>query len=235
MAQSGARSLGTKNTGDGTGTGRDGAGLVDAKDDGRHKGMTPAQWYCLLAGLALLLAGIFGFLADASFDVSGTGDGDGGNANGELQGDSFLGFEVNGWHNVIHLLSGLLLLSAFRKRTAAKTVALAFGIVYGIVALIGLINGNDVLGLIPVNPADNILHIALSLAGILAALVSPRDEKLRTSTAPATAGTTGRGTTTDRKVVDGGTTGRGDRFDRDLDPRDMNPSDRGEQPSTRNR
>ena len=23
---------------------------------------TPAQWYCLLAGLALLLAGIFGFI-----------------------------------------------------------------------------------------------------------------------------------------------------------------------------
>jgi hypothetical protein len=230
MAQSGANSLGKSSTGD---KGRDG-GLVDAKDDGRHTGMTPAQWYCLLAGAALLLAGIFGFLADATFDTGASGaDNDGGNVGGALQGDSFLGFEVNGWHNVVHLLSGLLLLSAFRKRTAAKTVALAFGIVYGLVALIGLIDGNDVLGLIPVNPADNILHIALSLAGILAALVSPRDEKLRTSTGPAT-GTAGRGTTTDRKVVDGGTTGRGDRFDRELDPRDMNPTDRGEQ-STHNR
>jgi len=234
MAQQGARSLGNKNAGNGTGEGRDGAGLVDAKDDGRHKGMTPAQWYCLLAGLALLLAGIFGFLADSTFDTSlGNADANdteaAGNADGKLQGDGFLGFEVNGWHNVVHLLSGLLLLAAFRSRKAAKTVALAFGIVYGIVALIGLINGNDVLGIIPVNPADNILHIALSLAGILAALVSPRDEKHRTSTGSGT-GTTGHGTTTDRKVVDGGTTGRGDRFDRELDPRDMNPADRGEQP-----
>jgi len=227
MAQPGARSLGTKDTG------RDGAGLVDAKDDGRHKGMTPAQWYCLLAGLALLLAGIFGFLADATFDTGASGaDNEGGNVGGALQGDSFLGFEVNGWHNVVHLLSGLLLLSAFRKRTAAKTVALAFGIVYGIVALIGLIDGNDVLGLLPVNPADNILHIALSLAGIVAALVSPRDEKLRTSTAPATGGKATQGTTTERTVADGGTTGRGERFGRDLDPRDMNPSDRGEQRTT---
>ena len=228
----GARSVGATQ-GD---TGRKGG--IDAKDDGRHTGRTPAQWYCLLAGLALLLAGIFGFLADATFDTgaSGANDGDGGNNGGALQGDSFLGFEVNGWHNVIHLLSGLVLLSAFRKRTPAKTVALAFGIVYGIVALIGLINGNDVLGIIPVNPADNILHIALSLAGILAALVSPRGEKLRTSTDSATGGKATRGTTTERTVVEtGGTTGRGDRFDRDLDPRDMNPSDRGEQPSTRNR
>ena len=230
MAQSGARSVGTKDSG--TSTARGG---LDAKDDGRNTGMTPAQWYCLLAGAALLLAGLFGFIADATFDtgLSGT-DNDGGNQGGALQGDSFLGFEVNGWHNVVHILSGLLLLAAFRKRTPAKTVALAFGVVYGIVALIGLIDGNDVLGLIPVNPADNVLHIALSLAGILASLVSPREEPVRTSTAPAT-GTTGtgttRGTTTERTVHDTDT--RGERFDRTLDPRDMNPSDRGEERTNR--
>ena len=218
MAQAGAHSVGDRDTG------RSG-GMVDAKDDGRHTGMTPAQWYCLLAGAALLLAGLFGFLADATFDTGATGtDNDGGNNGGALQGDSFLGFEVNGWHNVVHLLSGLVLLSVFRNRKAAKTVALAFGIVYGIVALIGLIDGNDVLGLIPVNPADNILHIALSLAGIVAALVSPTDERTRTSTSPATTGTDTR---TGRTVTPPADTDT--RFDRELDPRDMNPADRGEQ------
>ena len=222
MAQSGARTAGTKETG--TSSGRGG---VDTKDDGRETGMTPAQWYCLLAGAALLLAGIFGFLADATFDTGASGtDNDGGNVGGALQGDSFLGFEVNGWHNVVHLLSGLVLLSAFRKRTPAKTIALLFGVVYGLVTVIGLIDGNDVLGLIPVNPADNILHLGLSLAGIIASLVSPREEGVRTSTAPATTGA-GRGTTTERTVQDTGT--RGERFDRTLDPRDMNPGDRGEE------
>jgi hypothetical protein len=142
-----------------------------AGDRGRQ-GMTPAQWYCLLAGLALLLAGIFGFIADATFDTAGSSDPEGGNTGGALQGDSFLGFEVNGWHNVIHLLSGLVLLASFRKRGPAKTVALAFGVVYGIVTIIGLIDGNDVLGLIPVNPQDNILHIALSALGIITGLMS---------------------------------------------------------------
>jgi len=227
MAQAGARSLGDRNTG-GDNTGR-GGNLVDAKDDGRHKGMTPAQWFCLLAGTALLLAGIFGFLADGSFDTAGSSDGEAnGNANGELQGDSFLGFEVNGWHNIVHLLSGLALLSAFRKRTAAKTMALAFGIIYALVTIIGMIDGNDILGILPVNPADNILHLALSLAGIISALVSPREEKHRTTTAPATTGT-GVGTHTTGRTVPTETTGRDTRFDRELDPRDMNPTDRGEQ------
>jgi hypothetical protein len=141
---------------------------------GSHRApWTPAQWYCLVAGLALLLAGVFGFISDSTFDVGGGGDGDvAGNANGALNGDGFLGFEVNGWHNVVHLLSGLLLLAAFRRRSPARTVALGFGLVYGVVAIIGLIDGNDVVGLIPVNAADNVLHIALSALGIATGLVS---------------------------------------------------------------
>jgi uncharacterized protein DUF4383 len=155
MSTTGARSLGARGTHDG--------------DDGR----TPAQWYCLVAGLALLLLGILGFTADASFDTSTTGDGDAtGNADGALQGDGFLGFEVNGWHNVVHLITGALLLAAFRRRGPAKTMAVAIGVFYGLVAIIGLIDSNDVLGLFPINPADNILHIALSALGIVTGLVS---------------------------------------------------------------
>jgi len=142
---------------------------------GRGRRRAPAQWYCLLAGLALLLAGLFGFIADASFDPSTTADTDRlGNANGELQGDSFLGFEVNGWHNVVHIASGLALLAASAAARTARTVALGFGVVYGVVTLIGLIDGSDVLGLFPINAADNILHLALSLLAIVAALAPTR-------------------------------------------------------------
>jgi len=157
-----------------------------ADGSGRRRGLTPAQWYCLLVGVSLLLAGVFGFLADASFDTGGTADTDRlGNADGQLQGDGFLGFEVNAWHNIVHLLSGLVLLAAFRRRGPAKTVALAFGVVYGIVALIGMIDGSDVLGIIPVNAADNILHIALSALGILTALMSRGDDHRVAADTPA--------------------------------------------------
>src|SRR5215204_5243304 len=80
-----------------------------ARTDARDNRRTPAQWYCLLGGAALLLAGILGFLADSSFD---TGD--------NVQGDSFLGFEVNAIHNIVHIASGLLLLAAFPRRSSAR-------------------------------------------------------------------------------------------------------------------
>ena len=159
MAQSGAQSLRASGAG--------------ARDHDRDRGRTPAQWYCLLAGLALLGAGIFGFIADATFD-----------SGNNLNGDSFLGFEVNGWHNVVHILSGLLLLSAFRRRGLAKTIAIVFGLTYGVVTLIGLIDGNDVLGIIPVNPADNILHIALTALALFTGFTSPGDDARDHARAP---------------------------------------------------
>ena len=143
-------------------------GRAVTRDDRR----TPAQWYCLLAGAVLLLAGVFGFISDSSFD---TGDG--------IQGDRFLGFEVNAIHNLIHVASGLVLLAASPKRASARAVALGFGLVYGLVAIIGLIDGEDVLGLIPINPADNLLHIALAALGIITGLISRDDDRGRGSSA----------------------------------------------------
>jgi hypothetical protein len=156
------------------------SGRATTRDDGR----TPAQWYCLLAGLSLLLAGVLGFISDSTFD---TGDG--------VQGDLFIGFEVNAIHNLVHVASGLVLLAASPRRPAARAVALGFGAVYGLVAIIGLIDGEDVLGLIPINAADNVLHVALAALGIITGLISRADDR-------------GRGTT----VLDGQT---GSRFGHD--------------------
>lgn len=146
MSTTGARATG--------GTGR-GAAAHDV-DGGR----TPAQLYCLLGGLALLLAGILGFLVEPSFSTD------------PLKEDKLLLFDVNGWHNVVHVLSGLVLIGAASKWRTAKTVAIAFGVVYGLVAIIGLIDGKDILGFIPINPADNILHILLAALGIIAGVIS---------------------------------------------------------------
>ncbi len=125
------------------------------------RGRTPAQLYCLLAGLALLLAGLAGFLVESSFE---TGD--------AVERGSLLGFDINGWHNIVHLLSGVVLLGAAAKWRTAKAVALAFGVVYGLVAIIGLLSDEDILGLIPINTADNLLHIALAALGIIAGVIS---------------------------------------------------------------
>jgi Domain of unknown function (DUF4383) len=136
---------------------------------------TPAQLFAYLAGAVLVLVGIVGFFADSSFS---TGSG--------IDGDKLLGiFEINGIHNLVHIGSGLLLLAVAPKRATARLGVLAFGAVYALVTLIGLIDGEDVLGLLPVNPADNVLHIALTAAALLAGLASPADDARATGTPAA--------------------------------------------------
>jgi hypothetical protein len=139
--------------------------------DDRTRGRSAAQWFCLIVGATLVVVGLLGFLAEAKFDTSAGGD------PGALDGENFLLFEVNGWHNIVHIASGLFLLALAGMHRTARTAALAFGAIYAVVTVIGLIDGHDVLGLIPVNPADNVLHILLTVAALAAGLVSDRDRR----------------------------------------------------------
>ena len=84
---------------------------------------------------------------------------------------------MNGWHNVVHLLSGLVLLALQRRRGPARAGALAFGLTYVLVSIIGIADGDNVLGLIPVNAADNVLHPILALLGLGAGFASLGDDR----------------------------------------------------------
>jgi hypothetical protein len=138
------------------------------------RNMTPAQMYALVFGATLLLVGIIGFAVNADFDTGskvGTGD-------------KLIVFEVNGWHNLVHIASGLLGLALFRRNDTARLYALGFGAVYLLVTIIGFADGSDVIGLIPVNGADNVLHLAIAALGIAAGLASRTDDRTtRTATA----------------------------------------------------
>jgi hypothetical protein len=50
---------------------------------------------------------------------------------------------------------------------------------YGLVTIIGWIDGHDVLGLFPVDTADNLLHTFLSLSALAFGLMSAPDGELR--------------------------------------------------------
>ncbi|HWI07764.1 MAG TPA: DUF4383 domain-containing protein [Solirubrobacteraceae bacterium] len=129
---------------------------------------TPAQIYSLVFGATLLLVGILGFIAEASF-----------NTGADVDGSNLIVFEVNGWHNLVHIASGLLGLALWRNAASARSFALGFGAVYLVVTIWGFVDGNDVLGLIPVNAADNVLHLLIALAGIAAGLASTGREPSR--------------------------------------------------------
>ena len=125
---------------------------------------TPAQLYALVFGAVLLATGVLGFLADDSF----------GNLGSDVQGHNLIIFEVNGWHNLVHIASGLLGLALWRSPAGARTFALGFGAVYLVVTAIGFITGDHIVGLLPVNGAENVLHLLIAVAGIAAGLAPGR-------------------------------------------------------------
>ena len=134
---------------------------------------SPAQIYALTFGATLVLAGILGFFYNASFST------------GETEHDALIGvFDVNGWHNVVHILSGLAGLALARSWSGARLYAYAFGLTYLVVTAIGFAvgDGESILGLIPVNTADNFLHLAIALLGLLAAIATPSAPRPTVST-----------------------------------------------------
>ena len=137
---------------------------------------TPAQLYALSFGVVLLAVGILGFIANASFD-----------AGSDVQGDDFIIFEVNGWHNLVHIGSGLLGLALWRNPATARLYALGFGAVYLVVTIWGVADGDQVLWLLPVDLADNFLHLAIAAIGITAGLVSPAHPSAAPGPAPGPA------------------------------------------------
>jgi hypothetical protein len=132
---------------------------------------SPARLYCLLVGGVLVIAGIIGFFYEASFD------------SGEaLKSDDVFGvLAVNGWHNLVHIsIGGLLLVAA---GGAARGAALFVGVLYIVLTVLGFIaTGGDGIGfvaengvlvdLVPVNDEDNVLHLVLGLTGVLAGLAT---------------------------------------------------------------
>jgi hypothetical protein len=125
----------------------------------------PARLYAGLVGAVLVIAGIIGFFYESEF----TDD--------KAVRDAVFGIlDVNGWHNVVHILTGALGLLAYGAGAyAARTYALGLGVVYIVVAVWGFIvgDGDSILSIIPVNTEDNVLHALLGVAGIGAGLASP--------------------------------------------------------------
>ena len=135
---------------------------------------SPARLYAGVIGATLLVAGIIGFFYSSAFS---TGD--------DAERDAVLGIlDVNAWHNIVHLASGVVGLLAYRAGAAAsRQYALIFGVVYLLVAIYGFVAGDGevLLGLIPVNTEDNVLHLAIAAVGLGAYAASA--DNSRTATA----------------------------------------------------
>jgi hypothetical protein len=123
---------------------------------------SPARLYATVVGAILVIAGIVGFFYSASFGSPGEVD------------DVFGILSVNAWHNVVHILTGAigLLVAGY----AARQYALWLGVAYLVVAIWGFAigSGDSILGFIPVNTEDDILHLILGALGVLAWMATPK-------------------------------------------------------------
>lgn len=117
---------------------------------------SPARLFATLAGATLVVVGIVGFFYSASFGSPG-------------EVEEMLGaFSVNGWDNVLHVLTGVIGLVA--ADYASRRYALWIGAFYVVLGFWGfaLGSGEAILGFLPVNTGDNLLHLALGALGLLA-------------------------------------------------------------------
>jgi hypothetical protein len=141
-----------------------------------------AQTLALVFGLAFLGAGVLGFIPGITTNL-GDIEFAGSDSPSELLGI----FQVSVLLNIVHLLFGIAGIALARTLDGARTYLLGSGVIYIVLLLYGLFvdSGSDA-NFIPLNTADDFLHLALAL-GLLASWFVTRGE---TATDRTTATTT---------------------------------------------
>jgi hypothetical protein len=117
---------------------------------------TPARCFCLAIGLFLLIRGASTLTAGAGFGLPG-----------------------DGWRAALQLALATLLLAAIARRETARTAVIVVGLVYAAQTLLG-IHMHDVLGIIPVDSRDRIVHPAIAILALVAVFGTRRSHRAAT-------------------------------------------------------
>ena len=113
-------------------------------------------------GILYTLVGLAGFLV--SGDVPFVGE----------DGDPLIVFDVNGLHNIVHLLIGVALIAASRRTSSARGANLAIGGTYLVLGLLGPLINDTAVDVIGLNSADNVLHLVSGAALLAVALLADK-------------------------------------------------------------
>lgn len=122
---------------------------------------TPIQLAATIVGLAFLAAGVAGFIPGITTNAGDIA------LYGHESPAMLLGiFQVSVLHNVIHLVFGVA--GLVMAKAAAKTYLVGGGVIYLVTWLYGVVIGPATnLNFVPLNDADNWLHLGLG-AGMAA-------------------------------------------------------------------
>jgi hypothetical protein len=136
---------------------------------------TPVQLAAAAVGAVFLVVGILGFIPGITSDVGSLGfAGHGSHA-------MLLGlFQVSVLHNIVHVLFGVAGLALARSMGSAKGYLVWGGAIYLVLFVYGLIFNGDMAGnFVPVNAADNVLHLLLGIGMLAVGLVLGRQTVAR--------------------------------------------------------
>ncbi len=117
----------------------------------------PATLFAKVFGGLYLLIGLAGFVV-TGFDGWFATD----------TGETLLGFELNPFHNVVHILIGAALLAGAGRPRSAKAIAGVVGAAYAVVGIIGFFAVGEEWNILSLNSADNWLHIGTAVLALLA-------------------------------------------------------------------
>ena len=138
---------------------------------------SPLQSVALLVGVVFLLVGILGFIPGITSnydDLRFAGH----NSDAQLLGI----FDTSILHNIVHLLFGIAGVALSRTWEGARTFLIGGGFVYLVLFVYGAIfHSEKGSNWIPVNWADNVLHLALG-AGMIVLGLALGKEKIRRDT-----------------------------------------------------
>ena len=143
---------------------------------------SPIQSAAMLVGLVFLAVGVLGFIPGITTNYDELKFA-GHDSDAQLLGI----FDVSILHNIVHLLFGVAGIALAKTIEGARTYLLGGGVIYLALAVYGAILGADEgsANFIPMNWADNVLHIALGLGMIGLGVVLGKEAVRRDTAAPA--------------------------------------------------
>ncbi|MEZ0491701.1 DUF4383 domain-containing protein [Kineococcus sp. TBRC 1896] len=147
----------------------------------------PVQTTALVVGIAFLVIGVLGFIPGITTDY-GSLSGAGPDSTAMLFGV----FQVSVLHNLVHLAFGAAGVLMSRGASAAKAFLVAGGLVYLVLWIYGLVvSESSQANFVPLNTADDWLHLGLGLGMVVLGLAMPR--RYTRETAPSGHGPTAGG------------------------------------------
>lgn len=137
---------------------------------------TPVEIAAAAVGAVFLLVGVLGFIPGITTNYDEM------EFAGHMSGAELLGiFQVSVLHNIVHLLFGIAGLLLARSAEQARAYLIGGGVIYLVLWLYGVIvDKSSDANFVPVNDADDWLHLGLGVAMVALGLVLGRRKAVTT-------------------------------------------------------